>query len=1047
MLSNGKNKKIVVVLLILVIALSGINFDFSLQGGAFIQFGEKVEAASPVIDSMWPEENRSFNEGYTIINPEITISNIAYQRVVCKYYLDSESVPRGMYYIESQSLYNTQKIVFSNSLPALDLSKLSEGMHKIIYEVYSYNDGSRKSHTVNFIVDRSGPTIGPVTWTSTNETITISASASDISGLATDISRTTLIPYRYTIGYSEVSEWTNITSYTSKSHFPPNCGVLVKFEAMDVHGHISNFSTYIHTKANIPSFTINNASSYTLDVTPKDGNNPGVYYMIKVNDNQYMTQEGTLTVSPVWIKFSESKRIITLKGLNPNTTYTFTAKARNSENEETVFGPSISATTLVAPPGSPANIIATATDKIITVAWEAVSGAIGYDIEADGTVINNGTATVYTHANLNPGVPHTYRVRARNAGGNGNWSAPISKSTLPSTPDIPQNLNAIPLSTSVTVTWNNIPGATGYDIEVDGILVNNGPNTNYIHNSLTPGTHHSYRVRSINPGGKSEWSEYINTTTQLGTVPVPVNITAATALDSVTLSWDTVSGASGYDIEVDGVTFDNGSKTMYTHGGLAPASQHIYRVRAKKGGVNSDWSAAVVASTRTNTFGIPDNFKANANNTSVILSWEQVPEADGYEMEIDGVVTDNGSEISCIHDGLVPNTSHTYRVRAQKGTEASEWTQPLTVMTFNLVTPQNVTATSDETAITVNWEPVDGAGSYDMEFDGSIMTGINALPATYTITGLTPNTQHRIRIRAVDANGASNWSLPLIQSTLFRQINVPNVSGLAKKTAITLMWNKIDGAAAYEVEADGIVTSNINGTTYKVTGLIPGTQHAYRVRALNSSGEGGWSNTFTIWTLPEGPAAPANITTSSNMTSILLTWSKVAEAEEYELEVDGTVVKNGTGTSYLHTGLLPETSHKYRVRAKNISGFSEWSAIITANTLSSVQEYEIESVKGEEFALVLSASNIQDIDKYTFTIQYNTEDFEIIDLCGLTAKVDSTEGDISGTDITVKQAEPGTIVFTKTGLVQSWQVWSGIVNSITFKAKKDGKAVITYTIQ
>src|SRR5262249_46648548 len=119
----------------------------------------------------------------------------------------------------------------------------------------------------------------------------------------------------------------------------------------------------------------------------------------------------------------------------------------------------------------------------------------------------------------------------------------------------------------------------------------------------------------------------------------------------------------------------------------------------------------------------------------------------------------------------------------------------------------------------------------------------------------------------------------------------------------------------------------------------------------------------------------------------------------------------------------------------------------TAKTLSSVQTYDINSTQGEEFDLVLTAANIQDLDKYTFTIQYSSDDFEVIDLCGLTAKMDTVEGDISATDITVKQLALGNIVFTKTGSAQAWQVWSGVVNSITFKAKKDGNSTITYTIQ
>ena len=990
---------------------------------------------SPIISVSAPLTNNIFSELDTNFIPRISVSDPDNDTLICKYYLDSEEV-----YRDAKTVSNTttpQSISFNE----FNMSALTEGNHNIKYEVTDSRVTTPITQIVNFKVDKSAPDISQVsisgTSTVNNISLNLSGSAIDtFGGLDPN-------PYRYTVG-TDVSPWGSAMTYTSLNNLVSNQLYQVKVEARDVVGHIASSTQNIYTKAAVPSLTVNNASSYTLDITSTDNNSAETQYMISANNGtQYVTQEGTLTATPVWVTLTGKK--ITVKGLNPSSTYTFSAKARNAENIETAVSSSVSGTTLIAPPASPANLIATATDRTVTVSWEAVSGASGYDIEVDGTILNNDTATAYTHTGLNPGTPHTYRVRAKNEGGPGTWSSPITKSTLPGSPNIPVNLNAIPLSTSITVTWNNVPGATGYDIEVDGELVSNGPNTNYIHNSLTPGTHHSYRVRSINPGGKSEWSGYANATTQLESVPVPVNVTTVPTANNITLSWDAVTGASGYDVEVDGVTYDNSVRTAYTHNNLAPGTQHLYRVRAKKGGINSEWSAAVVASTLTNAFGTPASFKANANDTSVELSWAAVPDATGYDLEIDGIVTDNGPETTGIHSGLEPNSSHTYRVRARSAAQNSEWTDLLTIVIFTLRTPENVTAEADQTSISIAWNPVETASTYDIEFDGSIITGIQS--TTYSAIGLTPNTQHIIKVRAVNGSGTSNWSTPLIQATKFSMGNVPRVSGLAKKTSIVLMWKKLEGAASYEVEADGVVTSNIQTASFNVTGLTSGTQHTYRVRAQNSSGAGEWSLEFKISTLPEGPAIPSNVATSSNMTSILVSWDKVAGATEYEIEADGRVINNGTGTSYLQTALTPDTSHSYRVRSKSITGYSDWSTLTTIKTLSSVQTFEIDSDTGEEFDLVLSASNIQDLNKYTFTIQYDTNDFEVTDLCGFTAKLDTLEGDISGTDITVKQLVPGTIVFTKAGSEQSWQVWSGVVNSITLKAKHAGNATVTYTIQ
>ncbi len=986
---------------------------------------------APILMVSTPSHDQNFSEADTTFVPQINVSDKDNEALTCKYYIDSETTAR-----ETKIVINTATTQ-SVSFNPVDMNTLSEGNHKIRYDVTDGLVAEPVTQTINFQVDKSAPNLGEITSSSTTDTITINGSATDgISGLATE-------PYRYTIG-SEVSSWIDSGTYTSQSNLTPNTQYQTGFEARDAKGHIANSLQNVYTKATVPKLEVNTPSSYALDIETTDNNSDSTQYQISVNDgSQYVTQEGTLTAAPAWITLTNKK--VTVTGLSPEQTYTFTAKARNAENIETVASSSVSGTTLIAPPGSPANIIATATDKTITVSWDASAGAIGYEIEVDGIVANTDTATVYTHVGLNPGTPHTYRVRARNAGGPGNWSAPVTKSTLPASPDIPVNLNTVPLSTSVTVTWNNVSGATGYDIEVDGVLVNNGPNTNYIHNSLTPGTHHTYRVRSINPGGKSEWSGYVNTTTLLDTVPIPINISATPALNSITLTWDKVSGASGYEISVDGAAFDNGTRTTYTHSSLAPGTPHVYRVRAKKSGITSEWSAAIVSSTLTNEFGTPSNLKANADNTSIVLSWNQVANATGYEVEVDGAVTDNGDETSCIHNGLMSNTTHTYRVRAKNDTEVSEWTEPMTVNTFLLQTPQGLAATSEETSMTISWQPVEGATTYELDFDGSIITGISE--TTYLAEGLEPNSQHEIKVRAVSEGGISNWSNTLIKSTKFTSGNVPKVSAIAKKTSISIMWNKIDGAISYDVEADGIVTSNVNATTFTSKGLQAGTKHIYRVRANNSSGAGEWCSQFAVSTLPQGPAIPSNVVSSSNMTSILVSWDKVAGAEEYEIEVDGTIIDNGTGTSYLHKGLSPDTTHTYKVRARSVSGCSEWSTPMIIKTLNSVQTYDITSLTGEEFDLILSGSDIQDLNKYTFSIQYDTNDFDLIDLCGFTPKTDTQEGDVYGTDITVKQVAPGTIVFVKSGSAQSWQVWSGIVNSIRLRAKHDGPAQITYTIQ
>lgn len=996
----------------------------------FIWIERQLINSNPSITITAPTSNSPLSEADTAFVPSISVSDPDDDTLTCKYYIDAETTPRDTKMATSTK---TAKTVNFNSI---NIGTLTEGNHTMKFEV---SDGKAAAVTasVAFKVDKTPPTLGTVTFSSTTTGITISGTATDsIAGMDP-------YPYKYTVSTKAATSWVTATTYT-QTGLSPNTQYTATFEARDIKAHIAKKTQNIYTKAEVPSkVTVNNPTSYTLDVSVTDGNPAATQYQISLNNNtKYVTPEGTLTSSPVWITLSGKK--ITVKGLSPSTAYTFQVKAKNGDGVETTQSSGVSGTTLIAPPAAPANIIATATDKTITVSWEGAATATGYDMEADGVIIDRGTSTTFTHTNLYPGTPHTYRVRGKNAGGPGNFSAPISKSTLPSKPEVPANIKAIPQSTTVTVTWNNVPGATGYDIEVDGVQVNNGPNTNYIHGSLTPGTNHTYRVRSVNAGDKSDWSSPIVTTTLVDSTPVPVNLKAEPSYNQIKVTWSAVDGATGYEVEVDGIRIDNGANTTYIHKNLIPDTQHMYRVRAKKNSVISDWSAAVISTTLIEAFGTPMNFRADADDTFVILTWDPVADATSYELEIDGVVMDNGMETVCIHEGLLPSSEHSYRIRAKNEEKTSEWSQILNITTYVLPSPKDFTATVTENSIKTVWEEVYEAASYDLEFDGSIISDIRT--AEYESTGLLPNTQHTMRVRAIGQNGSSNWSEKLTKSTLFNGFNTPHISGLARRTSVYLMWNPMDEAIAYDIEIDGQIIEDIADTSYLHNSLVQGTEHSYKVRAKYESKIGDWSSSFKVSTLSQNPEMPTNVAVSSTTSSILVSWDKVNGAEAYEVEVDGVIVDGGNSTSYLHSGLIPETEHNYRVRARNVGGYSMWSEIKNIKTKSTVQIYVIDSLQEEDVNLILSAAHIQDLNNYTFTVTYNVDDFEVIDLCAMTPRTDLNTGVITGTDITITQFTPGTIVFKKAGAAQTWEVWSGAVNSIRFKAKREGQSTITYSI-
>jgi predicted phage tail protein len=144
---------------------------------------------------------------------------------------------------------------------------------------------------------------------------------------------------------------------------------------------------------------------------------------------------------------------------------------------------------------------------------------------------------------------------------------------------------------------------------------------------------------------------------------------------------------------------------------------------------------------------------------------------------------------------------------------------------------------------------------------------------------------------------------------------------------------------------DQVATVAAGVTTYSDIGLTSSTDYSYRVRAHNSAGDSDYSNTASATTLaaPALPAAPTGLTASAqSRTEIRLTWTDNASNEDgFKIErCKGATCSNFAQiatvgpnvTAYQNTGLAKRTTYRYRVRAYNASGNSDYSNIAWATT-------------------------------------------------------------------------------------------------------------------
>ncbi len=71
------------------------------------------------------------------------------------------------------------------------------------------------------------------------------------------------------------------------------------------------------------------------------------------------------------------------------------------------------------------------------------------------------------------------------------------------------------------VTWDAVPGAKYYEVEIDGETIVKSSNTTFLHDKLTNVSSHTYRVRAFGLTGASAWTTPVRGTTKPARVRVP----------------------------------------------------------------------------------------------------------------------------------------------------------------------------------------------------------------------------------------------------------------------------------------------------------------------------------------------------------------------------------------------------------------------------------------------------------------------------------------------------------------------------------------------
>ena len=325
---------------------------------------------------------------------------------------------------------------------------------------------------------------------------------------------------------------------------------------------------------------------------------------------------------------------------------------------------------------------------------------------------------------------------------------------------------------------------------------------------------------------------------------------------------------------------------------------------------------------------------------------------------------------------LTPTGRRGYRVRAvNEAGVAGPWSRNSVAVPAGTATaPTNLRAQADgNNAIRVDWDPPQDPGGsaltgYTVQWsaDGSEGSWRNAgsvaaSELTFTQRSLQTGAVRYYRVAARNRSGLGLWSDPVMGRTA---PNTPDAPTLRAATLsdyqIELTWNepKDNGEPiiGYQIERSkgGSVESTFaigaDPTTYTDSSLDANTRYHYRVRAVNSVGGGAWSRSVSAMTQLTPPDAPSLTSVEADgPNAIVVTWEEpwylgdlpitqyqVQWAKDPYSEIwRGPQTLSGPVRSWRHTGLKPDETWHYQVRASNGGGrWSVWSHISAATTAS-----------------------------------------------------------------------------------------------------------------
>lgn len=478
----------------------------------------------------------------------------------------------------------------------------------------------------------------------------------------------------------------------------------------------------------------------------------------------------------------------------------------------------------------------------------------------------------------------------------GEWRGYLTTKTLAT----PANIQYTVEGSVVTLTWDEVDNATGYNVSCEWLSINENITENtYTFDTNSYAQTFTFYIKATSSVENLPWVDsaaaHINVTTGEDTrVALPnvsnIEYTIDEEAKTITFTWDEIEGAAYYDVmmlnpqytERIGLTECTTTFDFYYY------AEYEFTFAARPAANDKQYLRSGTETLRVNTGTAPKLdtpvITANAVGKKVTVSWEAVANASGYSVKVGDLSKAVGDWVtSAEFDMPAYETEYTVEVFAKTGDsrlyEQSE-TATTTVTTgaapAQLAAPGTVdaNATSDS-AVTVTWSDVENEVGYIVTVGDKTVT-VAADVLTCEITGLAASTTYNVSVVAMGDD-----------------INYTNSA--ATTTTVTT-----EEGAAVEGKAVNLTFYTDNGTSY----IFKGDDGHNYLLAFNHYNSGVYNITDNTLVSPSNCAWTAN-----NSQYFAYLGTPFAEGDTIEL------IKNGTGYTATYTIIIRATINGEKVVA------------------------------------------------------------------------------------------------------------------------------------